>query len=58
MTVQVRPYEPSDAAKCFDIINDAIGTMDGLNHPAWAHVGAGNVPDHLGRDQTLYHAGG
>ncbi len=50
MTVQVRPYEPSDAARCCDIINDAIGTMDGLNDAARAHVRASNVPDRLGRD--------
>lgn len=50
MTVRVRPYEPSDAGRCCEIINDAIAAMDGLNDAARAHVRASNVPDRLGRD--------
>ena len=48
--MRVRPYEPADAGRCCEIINDAIAAMDGLNAAARAHVRASNVPDRLGRD--------
>lgn len=46
----VRPYEPSDAQRCCDVINDAIDNMDGLNDEARTHVRGSNTSGRLGSD--------
>ena len=48
VNVHVRPDRPTDAARCCDIVNEAIRAMDGLNDAARAHVRARSVPDRLG----------
>jgi GNAT superfamily N-acetyltransferase len=46
----VRRFEPADAAACCEIINTAIGTMDGLNAAARALVISKNGPEAVGAD--------
>ena len=38
----VRPFQENDAGACFEIILEAITTMDGLNEAARAHVASNN----------------
>lgn len=50
MQLSLRPYEPTDAQGCCDVINSAIASMDGLNDAARLHVRETNTPHGLGPD--------